>query len=176
MSKHLVIFIVVFLVFSCNNQPKKEKAIDWNNEKSTQMNKQFSAEEEVEINLYLARKPQWKMQKTGSGLRYFIYEKGTGNPAVSDDYVDIEYTITLLDGTSVYSTKSDEVEEFKVDKSEIESGIQEAFKLLREGDKAKLIIPSHLAHGLVGDMSKIPPLSTLIVDISIHKIYHQQNN
>jgi len=35
------------------------------------------------------------------------------------------------------------------------------------GDHAKLIIPSHLAHGLIGDLDKIPPLTTLVMDIHL---------
>jgi FKBP-type peptidyl-prolyl cis-trans isomerase FkpA len=173
MSRFLLLFLVfvLFLTGSCKNQSNEEKPIDWNTEKSTKMNKQFSAEEEIEINLFLARKSEWKMQKTGSGLRYYVYEHGEGEPALPNDYVDIEYTISLLDGTECYSTADDEVEEIKVDKAQVESGIQEGIKLMKQGDKAKLVIPSHLAHGIVGDMSKIPPLSTLLVDIHLVKIY-----
>ena len=54
-----------------------------------------------------------------------------------------------------------------IDKSDIESGVQEGIKKMRVGDKAKLIIPSHLAHGLTGDMEKIPPLSVIVVDIHL---------
>jgi len=35
------------------------------------------------------------------------------------------------------------------------------------GDKAKLIIPSHLAFGLAGDMDQIPPLSPIVYDIEV---------
>jgi FKBP-type peptidyl-prolyl cis-trans isomerase len=59
------------------------------------------------------------------------------------------------------------MEEFVIDKSDIESGIQEGIKKMREGDRAKMIIPSHLAHGLVGDLDKIPPLSVIVVDIHL---------
>ena len=40
-------------------------------------------------------------------------------------------------------------------------------KLMAEGDRFMVIIPSHLAHGLVGDQDKIPPLSTLLVDVTL---------
>lgn len=172
---HTLILVCSLIVSSCENKVQKDIPVDWNTEKSTQMNKEFSAEEELEINLFLARKPEWKMTKTGTGLRYFIYENGEGETAQVDDYIDVEYSITLLDGTECYSTKKDEVEEFKVDKAQVESGIQEGVKLMREGDKAILIVPSHLAHGIVGDMSKIPPLSTLLVDISLVKIYRKRS-
>lgn len=170
---NILILVSSLIVSSCENKEQNDIPIDWNTEKSTQMNKEFSVEEELEINLFLARKTEWKMIKTGTGLRYFIYHSGEGETARIDDYVDVEYSITLLDGTECYSTRKDELEEFKVGKAQVESGIQEGIKLMREGDKAILIVPSHLAHGIVGDMSKIPPLSTLLVDISLVKIYRK---
>ena len=80
---------------------------------------------------------------------------------------EIEYSITLLDGTVCYETASDEYEELIVDNSEIESGVQEGIKKMTIGDRAKLIVPSHLGHGLVGDLDKIPPLTTLVIDIHL---------
>ena len=38
------------------------------------------------------------------------------------------------------------------------------------GDQAKLILPSHLAHGLLGDLDKIPPQSILLIDIQLNTI------
>jgi FKBP-type peptidyl-prolyl cis-trans isomerase len=60
------------------------------------------------------------------------------------------------------------IDEFIVDKSNVETGVQEAIKLMKVGDRAKLIIPAHLAHGITGDMNKIPPISTLIVDLKLY--------
>mgnify|MGYP006164308635 CR=1 FL=1 len=75
-----LIFVLTALVtlYSCSGDSEVEKPIKWNTEQSTTMNKQFSAEEEVDINLFLSRKQEWNMTKTGSGLRYFIYENGAG--------------------------------------------------------------------------------------------------
>ena len=38
---------------------------------------------------------------------------------------------------------------------------------MREGDKAKAIIPSHLAYGFIGDEKQIPKRATLIYDIEV---------
>jgi FKBP-type peptidyl-prolyl cis-trans isomerase FkpA len=78
--------------------------------------------------------------------------------------------ISLLDDTEVYKTAEDEVNEFVIDRTDIESGIHEGIKKMKVGEKAKLIIPSHLAHGLIGDLDKVPPLSVLIVDIHLVKL------
>jgi FKBP-type peptidyl-prolyl cis-trans isomerase len=41
-------------------------------------------------------------------------------------------------------------------------------KYLKHGDKALLLIPSHLAHGLLGDFKKIPPQMPIIYDVEIY--------
>ena len=56
---------------------------------------------------------------------------------------------------------------FLVCRDEVESGLHEAIQYLKVGDKAKVIIPSHLAHGIAGDFEKIPPRSTIIYDIHL---------
>jgi len=173
--KKICSLLLGIIIVSCSEGKENATTEQWDSDKSTAFNKQLSAEEELDINLFLARKPLWNVQTTGTGLRYFIYKKGLGvyNPQ-ENDRVEIEYKISLLDGTECYATLPDEVEEIRVDKAQIESGIQEAIKLLNQGDKAMLIIPSHLAHGLVGDMSKIPPHSTLLVDLTVYKIIKEK--
>lgn len=170
MRRVVFLSVCLLIVSACSEDKPEVKPIHWDSKKSTDLHKSLAAEEEVDINLFLAQHGDWKMIKTGSGLRYYIYENGDGRQAKVGDIAEIEYKITLLDGTLCYETASDEVEEFVIDKSEIETGIQEGVKLLREGDKVKFIIPSHLAHGLVGDFKKIPPLSPIVVDFQLRKL------
>jgi FKBP-type peptidyl-prolyl cis-trans isomerase len=35
------------------------------------------------------------------------------------------------------------------------------------GDRAKFIVPSHLAFGLLGDQKMIPPQATLVYDVEL---------
>lgn len=171
------IFIVLtilnssFLILnSCSEEPIPEKPIHWTKEQSTDMHHELAAEEELDINLFLAQHADWKMTKTGSGLQFYIYEKGDGPMAKVGDIARVEFKITLLDGTLCYQTEEYEVQEFKVDMSEVETGIQEGIKLLHKGDRVKMIIPSHLAHGLVGDLNKIPPLTPIVVDLYLRDL------
>lgn len=166
----VVVFFVVGL-FSCKDNGQEQKPdVKWTKAQSTELNKELAEQEKIHIQLFLDRKPIWKMEESGSGLYYYIYEKGTGPAAVSGSYAQISFEISLLDGTFCYKTEENEIEEFRVDKSQVETGVQEAIKLMREGDKAKLIIPSHLAHGLSGDMNKIPPLTPIVVDVELYKV------
>ena len=158
--------LLIGILFSCGTQEEK-KVIDWNQKKSTDFNRELAIEQDLQIKMYLEQHSDWKMVSTGSGLRYYIYEKGEGAEAAIGMTAQVETEIFLLDGTQCYKTASDEMEEFVIDKSDIESGIQEGIKKMKVGDKAHMIIPSHLAHGLVGDMDKIPPLSVIVVDIHL---------
>lgn len=173
-------YIAVFFgLFSCsgeaneNEKQQQEQPIQWDTKKSSDFNRGLSDKEADDIQLYLEMRPDWKMTKTGSGLQYWVYKEGDGGIPAPDDIAEIEYEITLLTGELCYKTESDEYEEVRVDRSEIESGIQEALKILKVGDEAKLIIPSHLGQGLLGDFDKIPPLKSLVVDIKLIGIKNQ---
>lgn len=157
------------LLFGCTEEPVEDPHPEnnWTKTQSTDLSKELAAQAEIEITLFLEMHKDWEITKTGSGLQYYIYEKAEGDSIFAGDIAEIEYVISTLDGTECYKTESDEYEEFVVDQSEVETGLQEAIKKLTVGDKAKLIIPSHIGHGLVGDMRDIPPLTTLLVDITV---------
>ncbi len=57
--------------------------------------------------------------------------------------------------------------DFLVEMDNVESGLHEAITYLKEGDKAFIILPYYLAHGLLGDNDKIPPLSPALYDIEL---------
>lgn len=159
------------MLFSCTNDELPEEVkVDWSKEKSTELNKELAQREKLNIQLFLDRHPNWKINETGSGLYFYKYENGVGLEANSGREAQVQFKISLLDGTECYSTAADEVEIFKIDHSHVETGVQEGIKLMQEGDKAKMIIPSHLAHGLTGDYDKIPPLTPIVVDLYLYKI------
>lgn len=132
-------------------------------------NRIISARERAAIDDYCRRK-QWEMTETGTGLRYGIYEEGGGIGIETDDYVDLEYSLELLDGTLISDSKKNGPETVLVGQDNVESGLHEALKYLHKGDRAKVIIPSHLAYGLTGDQDKIPPFSTLVYDLHILEV------
>lgn len=157
-------------LFSCEEKVEEPIDIEWTKNQSTDLNKELAIQEDISIRIFLEGHKDWELTKSGSGLQMYIYEEGdidTNFHPQSGHIAMMEYEISLLDGTVCDETKEDEYVDFKVDNSDIESGVQEAIKLMSLGDKAKLIIPSHLAHGLIGDLDQIPPLTTLIMDIHL---------
>lgn len=172
--KSLYIFILSGLFLgACSEKEVEEELpkLKWNKEESIKMQSTFSGEEEDEINAYLKRRPDWRMTKTGTGLRYFIYQKSENQDSVKVyDEVVVDFKISLLDGSECYSSETNGTESFVVEKTDIESGLHEAVKLMCTDDKALFILPSHLAHGLIGDQDKIPPLVPIIYDIHLLKV------
>jgi len=170
-----IIFSLVIL-WSCQEpKPQHKKDPKWTKEQSIEMQNTFSNEEEEEIDAFLNRHPDWKMTETGTGLQYFIYQKSENTDSAKvGDIVLVDFDISLLDGTKCYSSKEKGDENFMVERTDIESGLHEAMKLMCTDDKAKFILPSHLAHGLIGDLDKIPPLTSVIYDIHLKEIIHNE--
>lgn len=163
--------LLILVLAGCGETPSKPKEEpNWNQEKSSEMNKEFAVEEDLEIRLYLEQHKEYEAQITGSGLRYIPLKTTEGEVATPGRDAHVQYKVTFLDGEKIYETAADEVDIFRVDKSNVETGIQEGIKKMKVGERSILIIPSHLAHGLIGDMDKIPPLTTLVVDIELLKL------
>jgi FKBP-type peptidyl-prolyl cis-trans isomerase FkpA len=174
MYKWLIVLVVCAFVFACNSSieetDERPKEIEWSKDQSTQFGESLAREDEIGIRLYLKQRPEWEMKESGTGLRYWIYEQTEGRSVNKEDVVRVEFKVELLDGTLCYATEKEEYSLFKVDKSDVETGVQEGIKYMREGERAKLIIPSHLGHGLIGDLDKIPPMQVLIVDLHVKSI------
>ncbi len=163
--------LIITMFIGCAEKEENPKVnIKWTKENSIELNKAIALEEKLAIKLFLAQHQNWSIIESGSGLQYFIYEKGIGPKVTVGSVIDVEYSVSKLDGTLCYKTSNDKVVEIVVDHSQVETGIQECLKKMKEGDKAKMIIPSHLAHGLTGDMDKIPPLTPIVVDLHVIEI------
>ncbi len=107
-------------------------------------------------------------QVTESGLRYIIEEEGTGSYPQPGDRVSVHYTGKLLDGKKFDSSHDrNEPLQFVIGRGQVIRGWDEGIALLKEGGKAKLIIPSSLAYGERGAGDVIGPNSVLIFDVEL---------
>ena len=159
------------LIFSCSsNEVKKE--IDWNKKKSMELNRKLAQKEKMDILMYLENHQKLKMNQSGSGLFYQIVKSNEqGLVAKPGLEASVRYKISFLNGDLCYETPKDEVSYFKIDHSDIESGVQEGVKKMKKGERAIFIVPSHLAHGITGDQNKIPPATTLVIEIELIDLY-----
>jgi FKBP-type peptidyl-prolyl cis-trans isomerase FkpA len=167
-----MLMLVVSLFFSCgNNNDKEEKPINPIEYKQDleEANKKLNQNEAEDIAAFIKRYG-WDMQETGSGLRYYIYNEGKGRQVEKFKLVTIRFKTKLLTGEQLYSSEKDGNKEFILGQSSEISGLEEGLLLMKEGDKAKLIVPSHLAFGLLGDQEKIPMRACLVYDVEVLKV------
>lgn len=109
-------------------------------------------------------------KETESGLRYQIIQEGNGKSAVKGNQVSVHYKGQLADGTVFDSSyKRNQPLDFTVGVGQVISGWDEGILLLKEGDKARFVIPSDLGYGSRGAGGVIPPNAILVFDVELVK-------
>lgn len=109
--------------------------------------------------------------KTESGLKYIMVKKNdAGAKTEAGKKVMVHYTGYLPDGKMFDSSvEREQPFPFMLGKGQVIKGWDEGIQLLKEGEKARLIIPFNLGYGEQGYPPIIPPSSTLIFDVEIIK-------
>ena len=126
-----------------------------------------------------------KAIKTGSGLRYFISEKGDGPNVTNTNITNVNYAVYFEDGVLLDTSMLNIAESYeRVDPNRLAAdaykpitadvnkeaamieGFKEGVRLLKVGDKATLFLPYNLAYGEEGNRM-IPARSDLIFEIEV---------
>ena len=164
------LLLISIVLISCDTVSPNDKTLPNQNnsklkkESLIKANKYLVNSENKEISNYIKRH-ELDVVKTGSGLSYQITSQGEGDKAQKGKIATLNYKMKLITGDVIYSSDESGPKIFKIGHSTEESGLEEAILNMRVGDKAIIIIPSHLAHGLLGDNTRIPARSTIIYEI-----------
>ena len=116
---------------------------------------------------------KFKMTRTGTGLRYEVYDAGKGNMPSGRDNVSISYKMATLDGEILYEADSLHPLAFRLGEGRQPAGLEEGICLMQKGAKARLVVPSHLAYGTAGDGQKVTGATPLYYDLQLIKITHE---
>ncbi|MFZ1686498.1 MAG: FKBP-type peptidyl-prolyl cis-trans isomerase [Flavobacteriales bacterium] len=163
------LFIAPLLLIACTDPGTDRPAVENVQEPLISDNQQALRLESRDIDLYVKRR-ELPVTTTGTGVRYALVRDAEGPTARPDQLVAVNYRMELLNGTECYSSKPGEPESFRVEHDDVESGLHEAIQLMGVGDSAILIVPSHRAFGLIGDMAKVPMRSTVVYHIGLARI------
>lgn len=167
-----LVVVVTVLFMSCKediNDNQNVKTADKNQikKKLEEVNRALIQKEMGDIDKYI-EEHDLKMIRTGSGLRYCIEKQGDIACIKTGDIVVLDYEMRFLNNDNVIaSSKNDDYKTFIVGHGGVEIGLEEAVLHLHNGDEAEIIIPSYLAHGLIGDGDKIPPQTTLVYKVKV---------
>ncbi|MCL9808456.1 peptidylprolyl isomerase [Flavobacterium luminosum] len=107
-------------------------------------------------------------ERTESGLRYKIIQKGNGKQAEKGKTVSVHYEGKLENGKTFDSSYPRKKPiEFPLGKGFVIEGWDEGIALLQVGDKARFVIPSYLGYGDKSVGGVIPANATLIFDVEL---------
>ena len=95
--------------------------------------------------------------------------EGTGASPSTSNTVEVHYHGTLTDGT-VFDSSVERGQTIVFPLGGVIKGWQEGLKLMKEGGKATLVIPSDLAYGDSGSGDVIPPGATLKFEVELFKV------
>lgn len=167
----IVILLTLQTIVSCDNNDKTQKSVQTVDKKELEellieANINMLSQESAIIDSFVNNK-NLNVIKTGTGLRYYIEEAGEGDLIVKGNRVSLEYEVRFLNGKLVYSSDKDGIKTFVVGRGGVESGLEEAILFLRKNSVATIIIPSYLAHGMVGDGNRITQRATLVYKLKV---------
>jgi len=172
---HGLLFLISWFILSlnaCQESPRSVQStghMEMTDDTVMKYNHQVVREESQEIDDFIMRH-HWNMQVSQTGLRYMIYKHGSGALPKSGGIVAIKYTVSLINGDLLYNPDSLKPFEFETGKAAVPNGLEEGVLLLKTGDHAKFVLPSHLAFGLLGDMDKIKSREILVYDVELYRI------
>ncbi|MCV6589609.1 MAG: FKBP-type peptidyl-prolyl cis-trans isomerase [Marinobacterium sp.] len=107
--------------------------------------------------------------KTESGLQYEVLVEGEGKQPGTEDTVKVHYTGTLVDGT-MFDSSVERGEPVSFQLNGVIPGWTEGLQLMKEGGKARFVIPSDLAYGPGGMGKAIGPNETLVFEVELLKV------
>ncbi len=175
--KHYALYSIIIATTIASCQPNKtetRKQMDkaQTKEALARINRVLVKEDREQIEGYIKRQKLTGMRESKTGLFHLVWGNATGDSVKKNDLVEYSFRVTLLDGTLCYESKPDSLGAFVVGHGGVESGLEEGILLMKQGQKAKFIMPPYLAHGLIGDANRIPARAIIVYDIELHKVSH----
>ena len=175
-----VFFTLITILYGCfENQSENKRAhkritkkeMSEAKAKFAKINKVLIDEDRALIEGFIKRYRLEGMRENGSGLYFLVWGEPFGDSIKLGNLVEYKFKLSLLDGTVCYQNDSSNPKSFKVGSGGVESGLEQAVLLMRQGQKGKFILPPHLGYGLIGDSNKIPARAIIVYEIEILNVY-----
>ncbi len=139
--------------------------------------KDFGEYERTVLENYIEQR-DIKIKPTASGLYFIPIKQGTGKNVELGDIVTVNYEGRFLNGKFFDSTiKRQQPFEFVYGTEwQVIKGLEEAIGMMREGDRAVIILPSGLAWGTKGSITGIvPPFTSIMYEIELISVQQRSS-
>ena len=182
--KHLFLILIYSTLFiSCSNtearKPIVRKTSSFMSE-SIERNKLLNKAENAILKQKMKSDSlhQYLSSEYGFWYYYDIKVADENYIAKPGDVVFYSHEIKSLDDTILYAKETLGTKSYLVDKEELIAGLQDGFKIMKEGEVVTFLFPSHKAYGYTGN-DKINPNQPLIYKVEllkINKLSENENN
>ncbi|MEH0008045.1 MAG: FKBP-type peptidyl-prolyl cis-trans isomerase [Flavobacteriales bacterium] len=140
---------------------------------AVRISKEVYAAERKALRAY-AQRSGLRFKATGFDLWYAVVDSakdrcGKRFPRAGET-VGVDCDIRNLKGEIIYGTDQNRSRQIKLDGQGFIYGLNEGIKLLKVGDSAIFLIPSHMAFGFRGDGDRIAPNTPLVVHLKLKQI------
>jgi FKBP-type peptidyl-prolyl cis-trans isomerase len=109
------------------------------------------------------------------GIYFIEKEKGKGRSPKTDDYAIIHFSVSLLNGEQLFSSREQgEPLEFQIGSKFENDGFQRVVQKMKTGGEANALVPSALAFGEQGMGNIVPPYSPLFYEIELLDVMTQE--
>ena len=133
-----------------------------------EFNKGYVDYEQEEIKRYVDSL-HLELKTSPEGILYCIEEPGNGRKPEVNQMARVEYTVTLLDGSTCPQLKGRE-QTYKVGSSEMRTGLDMCARMLRPGGKGRFIVPALLAYGVAGKKGCVPPYTPVVCHMQLIEV------
>ncbi len=176
MRKLVFIFLAISLVQCGGPEPRRPVEVKTGSfiKESVERNRELLAKEEQLIKAIMESDSLKQFRTTDFGAWYYYDTEVTQDVEMpeANDEITISYNILSLENDTIYSSNEIGNIQIKVDREELFPGLRMGLKLLKKGETATFLFPSHLAYGYHGDNQKIGaniPIKSTVSILEIEK-------
>ncbi len=183
MKYSLVILILFVLIISCSNpearKPIVRKTSSFMSE-SIERNKMLNKAENAILLQRIKSDTLHSYVNSENGFWYY-YDISISDESYTPkrgDEVFYSHEIRTLNDAILYSEEALGTKSYLIDKEELITGLQDALKIMKEGEKITFLFPSYKAYGYTGfdKVQANQPLIYTIQLLKINKLSENENN
>lgn len=170
-----ILLILILIAFSSCKEPEARRPVSVKTHTSLKSTidpmKGLTKKADESIQAYIQIDSTRTYINSNNGFWYTILESSDSKVFPKEgDLVSFEMEILDLQNQVLYSKEELGLQNYKVDRQELITGLQKGLKLMSPGEKFQFLIPFYSAYGILGDRNKIKSNQSIIAIITLKTI------